>query len=1064
LKFTSKRYPPAFRTAHSLLHIFSVLFIVLALSVRPAFAGHWNLRLVTPVNFTHFANGNNFGSPVKYGAAQGTDSFSTNTPVTASVGSSPSTANATFNVNVICTWVPDPSLSSDPIPRRNYAKVDSMAWASAQSGPETSVVSADNGQGDPSYFIPNVQGKNYVLSSGTHVYDEPNSPFTISLSLSAKSIDYGSQSLQGLAAVWLGGVTITMGAPPSVSLALWDCAKSWSTHLDFSDGEIGSLSNQSIASQQASHPFKPVVGAAVDGASKILLECDSTTSTPVLFSSGLYIIKGGPVLKSNGLYASYAVYSVPDVTSAFPTNGQMTNSVTFTVTSGSSSDSRPLTLGRAPVVLAHGLWDSAGGWSASTGTMPLLKAKGFYVTAVEYMNTNHSSFETNKNAILENPGGIRAAINNYHAYQWAVSKADVIGHSMGGVITRYFASQPEYANVDNYYKGSVHRLVTIGSPHMGSPESQLYYWFYLSDYNALSGDKAADLYARSAQVGAARLPGLAVRDLSPGSAASQRIHNPSFPATLPAFAEIGNAGAMGWIVPAACQVFIGLEKLFGGPDLGTVFVDNSKTDQVVSWVSQQGSIPAQFSTKTNVVVHTDPVPWLYKKEQSSPDIGNDIISQLFLDNFSTNGFPSPPGSDPASLLNTPNQFDPNGLMATDVSGLPPWRFMSSPSVTTVSVTSPTPGQVFASGDSVTTTFTPNSGSTIDTAVVTAYTSNGSALYSMTVTAAPYTATFTIPQTTLGNVSVNSVAIDTAGNTSEASTNIIVSTSATLQVVAVIPTTSSMTPLTLTGIGMTEHLQVSGSYSDWVVRDITQYQTLYSSSNTSVATVSSTGLVTAVGNGVAQITVTNGGKVDTIPVTVALQAPQVLATSPLGANAGQTVALRLDGMNFGGASNIQFMTPAGVPDPNVSISGATLSPDGYMLTANVAIAANCPVEQDTIIVTAGGGSTDPLTVGDYGVFTVLPNANTLSLSSNTAQGVQTIDGKVLLNAPAPDSGVTLTLSSSDPSVTVPASITIDPGCISKTFPVTTSQVVAPTIVTITATSGGVNATATLTETP
>jgi len=99
-------------------------------------------------------------------------------------------------------------------------------------------------------------------------------------------------------------------------------------------------------------------------------------------------------------------------------------------------------------------------------------------------------------------------------------------------------------------------------------------------------------------------------------------------------------------------------------------------------------------------------------------------------------------------------------------------------------------------------------------------------------------------------------------------------------------------------------------------------------------------------------------------------------------------------------------------------------------------------------------------------TVLPLAP-LSVTLSPASvigGVSTTANLVTMNAPAPDTDV-VTLSSSDPHVTVPASVTVVAGnTASPVFTITTSLVTAPVVATISATFGGVTKTATLTVNP
>lgn len=76
-----------------------------------------------------------------------------------------------------------------------------------------------------------------------------------------------------------------------------------------------------------------------------------------------------------------------------------------------------------------------------------------------------------------------------------------------------------------------------------------------------------------------------------------------------------------------------------------------------------------------------------------------------------------------------------------------------------------------------------------------------------------------------------------------------------------------------------------------------------------------------------------------------------------------------------------------------------------------------------------------------------------------------DGVVMLDAPAPEGGVVVTLTNSHPSAaSVPASVTVAAGETQQPFAITTQPVAATTNVALTAAQGGVTHTATLTVAP
>ena len=69
-----------------------------------------------------------------------------------------------------------------------------------------------------------------------------------------------------------------------------------------------------------------------------------------------------------------------------------------------------------------------------------------------------------------------AAIRARNAYRnrgLAAIQADVFGHSMGGVLSRIAAGSESYRRDSNYGEGDFNKLVTVDSPHHGSPWADL---------------------------------------------------------------------------------------------------------------------------------------------------------------------------------------------------------------------------------------------------------------------------------------------------------------------------------------------------------------------------------------------------------------------------------------------------------------------------------------------------------------------------------------------------------------------------------------------------------------
>jgi hypothetical protein len=96
--------------------------------------------------------------------------------------------------------------------------------------------------------------------------------------------------------------------------------------------------------------------------------------------------------------------------------------------------------------------------------------------------------------------------------------------------------------------------------------------------------------------------------------------------------------------------------------------------------------------------------------------------------------------------------------------------------------------------------------------------------------------------------------------------------------------------------------------------------------------------------------------------------------------------------------------------------------------------------------------------------VVPRLSTLTLSPTLVKGGKSATGTVTLTAPAPAGGATVTLSSNHFRATVPAAATVPAGALTARFTVKTTRPARPIQAVITATSGGVSRTASLTVNP
>ena len=240
--------------------------------------------------------------------------------------------------------------------------------------------------------------------------------------------------------------------------------------------------------------------------------------------------------------------------------------------------------------------------------------------------------------------------------------------------------------------------------------------------------------------------------------------------------------------------------------------------------------------------------------------------------------------------------------------------------------------------------------------------------------------------------------------------------------------------TLTAIG--ETVQLSATVKDAKSQTVPGATISWSSNNPFVASISSTGLVTARGNGTVTITATSGGKSTTATITVA-QSPNTIVVTPASANLnaiGSTVQL---GATVRDANNNIFS--------GASISWSSNNPFVASISSTGLVTAH---QNGTTTITATSNSQTTAAI-----ITVAQASSTIAIHSASAT-LTAIGETVQLSATVKDAksqtvpGATISWSSNNPFV---ASIS-STGLVTARGGGTT---------TITATSGGRTATATIT---
>jgi hypothetical protein len=128
----------------------------------------------------------------------------------------------------------------------------------------------------------------------------------------------------------------------------------------------------------------------------------------------------------------------------------------------------PIQIYRAPVIMVHGFTGGGNGEAFRTTAQNLFNS-GKYLASLlhiaDYHRNSLMNFETNKDVV---PDKINYVFNWLRTGNISCGKVDLIGFSMGGILSRKYLQSNNYQNKDD-----IHKLITINTPHSGSQPANL---------------------------------------------------------------------------------------------------------------------------------------------------------------------------------------------------------------------------------------------------------------------------------------------------------------------------------------------------------------------------------------------------------------------------------------------------------------------------------------------------------------------------------------------------------------------------------------------------------------
>ena len=739
---------------------------------------------------------------------------------------------------------------------------------------------------------------------------------------------------------------------------------------------------------------RQVMGIAADGVAEVILRMPS--SAPLLLSvasgdggltgvgsASTYFNTQVVVSPVNAGSAGSMVFAALQAPADFVRPGNSSDptvtsrALTITVKSGDGStmvQTFSLTLVRPPVVLVHGFTSSPSFWDGFTPLVsgaanPIPPSTGdprFFLRRADYSHNvtifhdyfgDDISVKASDLGFQYNAGPVfnqfEAFLQEYRqlapqgSVPVAAAQVDVVGHSMGGLITRTmpYVLTSQFYSAENYMQGIVHKLIAIGGPHLGSPlaiSSLAPTNICTQIGQELEGDppiSTVTINGITYTGGAADLEGDGQGGcLSPALQLLQSpSNNPPFPVSLIAgnmsaaqLTAFGTSKQALLMIPLQqpnpfCALDYGVQdySVRGWPTLiGTPASCASSvgaptcSDAVVPMTSAADGLTYDSSCQTTAVTETGaclsaspvtncqnqvtlvqgvvhgpgtlelgfPPPHLQECHSNVPLRTIDLLNAS-VGSPEFGSLPSYPNAQACQTGIFSSSSKPQSTAATT----------SATPTPTLTITAPANNTTIAPGQTVTITATLTAPSNYSQVIIFAPQPIGMA--AAATAGATMSFTFTVPSALpVGTYPISALAFpSTAGGTAVASqaVNLLFQGAAT-------PVSLSPNPAVLTfrNVGDILPLDILATMPDGSVADFSRSpQITWTSDTTTVATVSADGLVTAVSPGMANITADLGNLSVKVPVLVDMAPPNpctyTLASTSFTANpAGDSISVNV----------------------------------------------------------------------------------------------------------------------------------------------------------------------------
>lgn len=254
-------------------------------------------------------------------------------------------------------------------------------------------------------------------------------------------------------------------------------------------GKDGVVNDKDLLGDLLSNTSQNRYGASADGVTKLLIikrsektmklsipsDKDGTFSALDDQSKKSTALEAAPFKNSKGESFAIAIYNAPEsygTASALNKDGRTTKITVADKDDPTTSQDLKLNIFTPPVVMVHGLWSSADVWKKEGFYDYLAKSNFPNIELVNY--TNYLSWlpappAKEADGVINLNASIKKGIKNYESKSIAATQVDIVSHSMGGLMARSYMKSTLNEDATNFFQGTVHKLITLGTPHYGSP-------------------------------------------------------------------------------------------------------------------------------------------------------------------------------------------------------------------------------------------------------------------------------------------------------------------------------------------------------------------------------------------------------------------------------------------------------------------------------------------------------------------------------------------------------------------------------------------------------------------